>query len=702
MEWGVISGGGHMNIFNSNELLAWEYNSSNQLIGDTFTAKSDYAALYTLMRSRGWVGQFNHPNATSGTDRQFVIGNTELAYHADGDEVMVLAEVQNTSAFSSNTTETETSRSSYESAFNKLLERGYHVAPATNQDNHCANWGASWTNRTGVLIPNGTALSQASFIAALRARRVFATSDKNSQLILTANGRLMGERFSNSGALTLTANFANTAGRSASQVRIYEGVPGRNGTVTQLSTTAVTTITPALGNHFYYAKITQDDGKILWSAPLWVTQQAGGDTTPPTVSAAESGSSGTITLSATATDNVGVSNVEFYVDGALEGSDASSPYSMTLDSTTLANGSHSLTAKAFDAAGNNTTSSPVSFSINNPTGTTFSESESNGSVAAANVVARTYTVIRGTMGNTTDKDYFRLTLNANETLRIDMTGPTGSGYDYDLFLVNGSDATLVSSEGGTTTETLTYVNGAAAQTVYAKVVSYAGSSTTQFYNLALTYTAGSSAQQLVLNPGFESGSTSWTATSGVITNSSSQAAHGGSWKAWLNGYGSAHTDTLYQQLAIPAAATSATLRVWIRIVSDETTTTQAYDTLKVQLRSSSGGVLTTLATYSNLDESAGYVERTFNVAAWKGQTVRVYFEGIEGSQVATSFIVDDVTVTTQSRPGTGRGSGHGRSHGSATLRARSRPGCGAGPRRRGTSRSGRRSRCRRRCSGRRR
>ncbi len=179
MEWGVISNGGHMNIFGSDQLFAWEYNASSQLIGDVFTPKSNYPAIYATMQQRGLVGQFNH----ASTSAQFLVNATALGYDANGDEVMVLAEIQNTSAFSSNTTETETSRSSYESAFKVLLERGYHVAPATNQDNHCANWGASWTNRTGVLIPNGQPISISSFTEALRARRVFASSDKNSQRI---------------------------------------------------------------------------------------------------------------------------------------------------------------------------------------------------------------------------------------------------------------------------------------------------------------------------------------------------------------------------------------------------------------------------------------------------------------------------------------------------------------------------------------
>ncbi|MRV72280.1 carbohydrate-binding protein CenC [Duganella sp. FT92W] len=519
MEWGVINNGGHLNILNADELVGWEVNSSGQLLADTLVAKNDYASLYTLMRQRGWLGQFNHPE-TSG---QFITNGTALGYTADGDQAMALCEVLNTSAFSTNTTETETGRSNYESACKKALEAGFHVAFSTNQDNHCANWGASYTNRTGVLIPTGTALTQTSFMDAVRARRVFATMDKTSQLVLTANGSIMGERITNNGALTLTANFASTSGKTASTVQIFEGVPGRNGTVTQLASVASTTITPSNGEHFYYAKVTQNDGNILWSAPIWVTQgAASSDTVAPTVSASSSGTSGTITLSASASDNVGVTNVEFYVDGALKGSDNTAPYSLALNSTTLANGSHTLTAKAYDAAGNSTTSTGVPFTVNNTT-----------------------------------------------------------------------------------------------------------------------------AQQLIVNGGFESGASSWTATSGVISNDSSAAARTGSYKAWLNGYGSTHTDTLYQQVAIPSAAASANLSFWLKVASDETTTTQAYDTLKVQVRNTSGTVLATLATYSNLNKGTSYVQRTFSLDAYKGQTVRIYFEGIEGSAVQTSFLIDDVTVNVQ-------------------------------------------------------
>ncbi|MDN2697959.1 CehA/McbA family metallohydrolase [Janthinobacterium sp. SUN073] len=271
MEWGVINKGGHLNIFNSEQLLGWERNASGELLADMETPKSDYAALYALMRERGWLGQFNHP-AYAG---QFLVNGQPLGYTQDGDTAMVLCEVMNTSAFSTNDEETETRRSNYEAACNRALAAGYHVAFSSNQDNHCANWGASYGNRTAVLVANpaaGMPVSRDSVLDALRARRVFATMDKHAQLLFTANDRLMGERFDNHGPLHLATHFSNSAGRQAAAIAILHGVPGGNGSVTQVSDQAELTLTPAPGPHFYYARLTQDDGNIVWSAPVWVNQ----------------------------------------------------------------------------------------------------------------------------------------------------------------------------------------------------------------------------------------------------------------------------------------------------------------------------------------------------------------------------------------------------------------------------------------------
>ena len=271
MEWGVISKGGHLNIFNSEQLLGWERNAQGELLADVETPKSDYAALYALMRARGWIGQFNHPAQTG----QFLVDGQPLGYTQDGDAAMVLCEVMNTSAFSTNDEETETRRSNYEAACNRALAAGYHVAFSSNQDNHCANWGASYGNRTAVLVIADAAnapLSREQLFEALRARRVFATMDKYAQLLFTANGRLMGERFDNHGPLQLSTHFSNSAGRQAAAVAIFHGVPGANGSVTPIADQAEITVTPAPGPHFYYARLTQDDGNIVWSAPVWVNQ----------------------------------------------------------------------------------------------------------------------------------------------------------------------------------------------------------------------------------------------------------------------------------------------------------------------------------------------------------------------------------------------------------------------------------------------
>ena len=88
--------------------------------------------------------------------------------------------------------------------------------------------------------------------------------------------------------------------------------------------------------------------------------------------------------------------------------------------------------------------------------------------------------------------------------------------------------------------------------------------------------------QVVGNGGFESGNTTWTASSGVITNASGQPARTGSYKAWLNGYGSTRTESLYQSVTLPAGCATYTLSFWLHIDTAETTGSTAYDRLAVQ------------------------------------------------------------------------------------------------------------------------
>ncbi len=95
----------------------------------------------------------------------------------------------------------------------------------------------------------------------------------------------------------------------------------------------------------------------------------GGDITPPTTSItaplAGATVSGTTSVTASASDNVGVTKVEFYLDGILQSTDTTSPYSWSWNTTTATNGSHSLTSKAYDAALNVGTSAAVGVTVSN-------------------------------------------------------------------------------------------------------------------------------------------------------------------------------------------------------------------------------------------------------------------------------------------------------------------------------------------------
>lgn len=113
---------------------------------------------------------------------------------------------------------------------------------------------------------------------------------------------------------------------------------------------------------------TADFGSTFNLAP---GNSSGGDTTKPTTAitspAAGATVSGSLNVSATATDNVGVTKVELYIDGTLQlNPDTTSPYSFTVDTTKLSNGSHSLTTKAYDAAGNVGTSAAVAITVQQP------------------------------------------------------------------------------------------------------------------------------------------------------------------------------------------------------------------------------------------------------------------------------------------------------------------------------------------------
>jgi len=209
-----------------------------------------------------------------------------------------------------------------------------------------------------------------------------------------------------------------------------------------------------------------------------------------------------------------------------------------------------------------------------------------------------------------------------------------------------SPASVTSDGGATLTVSTTTAAAAGTFTLTITGTAASGSHTTA---VSVTVTAAGGActttTQLFGNPGFESGNTIWSSTPAVIdgTNNGS-APRTGTFKAWLDGYGTTHTDDLFQTVTIPAGACSATLSFWLKITTAETTTVTAFDKLTVTVRNTAGTVLSTLATYSNLNKSSTYLQKTFDLTSFAGQTVRIQFHGTEDFSLQTSFFIDDTAL----------------------------------------------------------
>ncbi|GIG62895.1 hypothetical protein Lfu02_72670 [Longispora fulva] len=199
------------------------------------------------------------------------------------------------------------------------------------------------------------------------------------------------------------------------------------------------------------------------------------------------------------------------------------------------------------------------------------------------------------------------------------------------------------TSGNSSTMTVAASTTAAAGTYTITVKGTGSTSHTATYSLTVKGTAPgcTGAGQKLGNPGFEAATaTPWTASTGVIrAGTTTQPAHGGTKLALLGGKGTTNTTTASQQVAIPAGCSTYTLSFWLHIDTTETTSSVQYDKLTVKVGSA------TLATYSNLNKATGYAQKTFNMAAYAGQTVTITFTGTEDISLATNFVIDDTALT---------------------------------------------------------
>ena len=151
--------------------------------------------------------------------------------------------------------------------------------------------------------------------------------------------------------------------------------------------------------------------------------------------------------------------------------------------------------------------------------------------------------------------------------------------------------------------------------------------------------------ELLVNGGFEGSASPWVGSgSGYFYIANGNYPHGGTGYIYF-GVNNSNSGQSYQTVTIPSAA-PANLTFWLNVTSSETTTTTQYDRLFIEVRNTSGTLLGTLGTFSNLNKgTAGvYTQRSFSMASWRGQTVRLQFRQTNDVTLPTTFRVDDVSL----------------------------------------------------------
>jgi len=204
---------------------------------------------------------------------------------------------------------------------------------------------------------------------------------------------------------------------------------------------------------------------------------------------------------------------------------------------------------------------------------------------------------------------------------------------------NNSFITITSGASGTGSGTVNYSVAANTSTARNGSLTIAG----------LTHSvsqagAGGGCTNAIVNPGFETGTTPWT-ISGQVTRSTGTFPHSGTAYMILNGVNST-TGTLFQTVTVPTNGCS-NLQFWLNITTNEAVGAAVFDRLFIEVRSTTGTLLATLATFSNQNSgTAGvYVLRgPFNLSSFAGQTVRIQFRGTNDVTLPTVFRVDDVSL----------------------------------------------------------
>ena len=275
MTW---SGGpGHINTFNTPGIV-----SRNNATLNNKTKDAGLQAYYKLLSQTEGVdsiSQFNHPGTTFGNFIDFGYWDAVV------DTRMYMVEVGNG--------EGQIGAGGYYPSYEQYimaLDKGWHVAPTNNQDNHKGRWGNANDARDVILTDDFT---EDGIYAALRARRMYATEDKNLELDYTVNGNMMGSIIDVPEKLNFEISF-NDPDRTDSIAKVELVV--NSGKVAYTWDSAADLAKGSVSVElvpeytYYFVRVTEGDGDLAVTAPVWV-----GESLKLGISKAECGTSTPVT-----------------------------------------------------------------------------------------------------------------------------------------------------------------------------------------------------------------------------------------------------------------------------------------------------------------------------------------------------------------------------------------------------------------------
>ncbi len=253
MTWS--NGLGHINTFNT---PGYQDRTQGNYTTYSTALQNYYEELKTVPTS---ISQFNHPGTTFGDFSDFAHYDEEI------DRLITLIEVGNGEGAIGSSGYFP----SYE-YYTRALDKGWHVAPTNNQDNHKGGWGTANTGRDVVLVDQ---LSEEDIYDAMRNYRVYATEDLNLEIYYTFDGNIMGsilgsDSYSAGDQAQISVELKDPNLENASVEVIVNGGKCLASKPTNCNETVTFEIENPTDYSYYYIKITQDDGDIAVTAPVWV------------------------------------------------------------------------------------------------------------------------------------------------------------------------------------------------------------------------------------------------------------------------------------------------------------------------------------------------------------------------------------------------------------------------------------------------